>query len=374
MPLIVAILGSLKGIAPLEVSILLFVFPLSSSPFSVLAGKWADKMGSPGKLTAVGIGSIGLGLIGFCFTMQYTSGADVFPVALAFDFLMGVGSSFYHPLGGSILQEAFGEGTTGRALGVNGSMGSIGRTLYPSFFYAAAVLFTKPGSLAFLGAVALGTAILIWAGVGRVSLHPRAHTATPSIRRSLTRRVVALLGITFVRSAALFGVVYYMPIFLATQRGLGTGPALGVVLTLAYAPAMIGQPVFGYLADKLDHRLVLAVSGFGATASIIGVASTRGIVSFGLLALFVFFALTGFPLLMSLASDYSEHKASALGNSIIWGLGDSTGASLGPILVYALTLDEYARLGFAFEAMAILVVVSSVAVLLMPKALRRQGS
>lgn len=372
MPLVVTILTKLKGITPLQTSILLFVFPLSASPFSVIIGKRADKTGSPGKLTAVGIGSLGVGLMGFYLTTQYAPAGSAFPFALVSDLLMGFGSSFYHPLGGSILQGTFGEGTTGRALGVNGSMGSIGRTLYPSLFYAAAALFTTPGSMAFLGIVGLGAALLIWAGLGGVVFHPQEHLKSASIRSSLTRPVIALLGVTFVRSAALFGIVYYMPIFLSTQRGLGIGSILGVVLTLTYAPAMVGQPFFGYLIDRLDHRVVLAISGLGAAVSIVGCVSTQGAMSFALLGLFAFFTYTGFPLLMSLASDYSERKASALGNSIIWGLGDSTGSSLGPILVYVLTLDEYARLGFAFEVMAAMVAVSAAAALLMPRALRRK--
>lgn len=371
VPLVVDILTKLKGITPLETSILLFVFPLSSSPFSVIIGRQADRTGSPGKLTAVGIATLGAGLIGFYFTMQYASGGGAFAPALVCDLLMGFGSSFYHPLGGSILQGTFGERTTGRALGVNGSMGSLGRTLYPSLFYAAAALFTKPGSLAFLGTVGLGSALLIWAGLGRVPFHPHGHVKAATIRESLTKPTTILLGVTFLRSAALFGIVYYMPIFLSTQRGLGIGPILGAVLTLTYAPAMVGQPFFGYLIDRLDHRVVLAISGFGAAASIVGCVSTQGVLSFSLLALFAFFTYTGFPLLMSLASDYSVRKASALGNSIIWGLGDSTGSALGPILVYALTLDEYSRLGFAYEVMAALVAISAAAaLLLLPKALR----
>lgn len=324
---------------------------------------------------ATGIACMGAGLFGFYLTMEYTSGASLFLLALLCDLTMGFGSSFYHPLGASVLQGTFGEGTTGRALGLNGSMGSVGRALYPSLFFAAAALFTKPGSMGFLGLVGLGAALLIWAGLGRVDFRRPHEKAPPStIRSTLNRSMVILLGVTFVRSAALGGIAYYIPIFLTTQRGLGVGSLLGVALTATYATGIVGQPIFGSLTDRLDHRAVLGMSAVGAAASIVGCVNTTGVLSVALLALFGFFTYTGFPLLMALASDYSEHKASALGNSVIWGLGDSTGTSLGPLLVYALTLDSYVGLGLGFEVMAVLVVVSSAAAFLLPRAASRRQS
>ncbi|MDE1858701.1 MAG: MFS transporter, partial [Thaumarchaeota archaeon] len=237
----------------------------------------------------------------------------------------------------------------------------------PSLFFVAAAALTTPGSLGFFGLVGLGAALLIWAGLGRVERMKREGGGPgPSVRSSLTRPMVMLLVVSFLRSAALFGVAAYAPIFLTTQRGLGVSSVLGLSLTVFYASAIVGQPVFGMLTDRVDHRWVLAVSAVGAALAIVGYVNTSGVLSVALLSLFGFFAYTGFPLLMSLASDYTP-QASALGNSIVWGVGATGGNSVGPILVYATALNEYSHLGFAFEMMAGLAVASALGAVLLPK-------
>ena len=119
--------------------------------------------------------------------------------------------------------------------------------------------------------------------------------------------------------------------------------------------------------DRLDHRLVMAVSAAGASAAIVGFVSAGGVESYVFLSLFGFFAYTGFPVLLSLAADYAPAGASSLGNSLVWGLGTTGGNALGPLLVYALVLNDYGRLGASFEYMAALALVSAAGAILIPK-------
>ncbi len=369
VPVIVVLLANLNGATPLEVSIILAVFYLTSTLASVAVGKWADSSGAPARLMALGVALLGVGLVGFYLVVAYTNGVEAFAFALVSDLCMGVGSAFYHPLGGSILQAAFGRGTTGKALGLNGAMGSVGRAAYPSiFFVVVAPVFTTAGSLAFFGVVGMGAALLIWMGLRRADAGPANREGRrSSVRRSLTKPMLMLLGVSFVRSASLFGVAQYAPTFLNSQRGLELGPLLGLSLTAFYASAIVGQPLFGLLADRVDHRLVLTITAFGAAASIVGYVNSAGAVSVALLSLFGFFAYTGFPLLMSLAADYSSRGESAFGNSLVWGLGSTGGNALGPVLIYALILNDYGRLGYSFEVMAVLAAVSGVAALFIPR-------
>ncbi len=138
-------------------------------------------------------------------------------------------------------------------------------------------------------------------------------------------------------------------------------------MTAFYASAVIGQPVFGLLTERLDHRFVLAIAALGSAISIVGYVNSGGAEGVALLSLFGFFTYSGFPLLISLAADYAAKDASALGNSLVWGLGATGGNSVGPLLVYALVFDDYSRLGGAFEVMAVLAVVSAIGALLIPK-------
>lgn len=369
IPVIADLFVSLYGLSLLEESVLLVVFYLSSTIFSIYVGIWADKVGRLGELMAIGIVGLGLGLVGFYLVAIYTSGTELFALALICNLVMGIGSSFYHPLGASILQRAFRHHMEGRALGLNGAMGSLGRSLYPVLFSVLVVsAFTAPDSLAFLGVVGVGGGLLIWVGLARVEAgSEKKEVVQVPVRNSLTKPMIALLGVSFLRSASLYGVVQYAPTFLTGQRGLGLGSLLGVSLAVFYASAVVGQPFFGFLTDRLDHRLVLAISTFGAVASIVGYVNSEGIESVALLSLFGFFALTGFPLLMSLAADYSSRNASTLGNSLVWGLGSTGGTALSPLLIYTFALNDYNQLGFAFEAMAVLAAISGAAALLIPK-------
>lgn len=376
VPVIADIFSTLNGLSVLEVSLMLFIFYLSSTVFSVFVGRWADRIGAPGKLMVLGMLSLGVGLLGFFLVAAYTSGVELFTFALVCNLVMGFGSAFYHPLGASILQTAFGHNAEGKALGLNGAMGSLGRATYPLLFLAAiAPILTTPGGFAFFGAVGVGAAILIWVGLGRAeAVSEKREIARASVKSSLTKPMIVLLVVSFVRSASVFGVAQYAPTFLTNQRGLGIASLLGVTIFVFYASAIVGQPLFGYLADRLDHRLVLAVSTFGASASVFGYVESGGVVSVAWLSLFGFFAYTGFPLLMALASDYSAQSGSALGNSLVWGLGSSGGTALGPLLVYALALNDYSKLGFSFEVMALVAALSGVAALLIPKpTVRRDG-
>ena len=371
LPVIVAIFAALDGLSVLEVSLLLFLFPFATMIFSVYAGRWADRSGASGSLMALGIACLGFGLVGVYFVSTYTCGGELFALALLCDLIMGFGGAFYHPLGASILQTVFGHGAEGRALGLNGAMGSVGRSIYPPIFLiVVAPLLTEAGGFAFFGAVGIGAALLIWAGLGRGRYGSgKSEGARTSVKSSLTKPMIVLLLVSFVRSASLFGVAQYAPTFLSSQRGLGLGSLLGVAIFVFYASAILGQPLFGALTDRLDHRLVLAISTLGAAGSIFGYVGSVGVVSVAWLSLFGFFAYSGFPLLMALASDYSAQNASALGNSLVWGLGSSGGTALGPILVYALALNDYSRLGTSFEMMAAVAAVSGVAALLIPKAM-----
>lgn len=374
IPVIVAIFSALNGLSVLEVSILLTLAPLGTMVFSIFAGGWADRSGAPGRLMALGIACLGFGLVGFYLVAAYTSGTEFFVLAVLCDLVMGFGGAFYHPLGASILQKVFGHGTKGKALGVNGAMGSVGRATYPLILVAIAPFLTEPGGFAFFGVVGIGTALLIWMGLGRTeSASEKREGERASVKSSLTKPMIVLLVVSFVRSASLFGVAQYAPTFLSSQKGLGTGPLWGVAVFVYYASAIVGQPLFGYLTDRLEHRLVLAISTLGAAGSIFGYVGSVGVESVAWLSLFGFFAYSGFPLLMALASDYSAGSASALGNSLVWGLGASGGTALGPIVVFALAFNDYSRLGISFEEMAIVAFVAGVAALLIPKPTVRRG-
>lgn len=381
VPVIGDLLSQDRHVSTVVVTAMLTTCYVTSADFGVAVGLVADAIGRRGALIAVGIATLGLSLLGFYGSLSPTGvpGDALALVAAAF---AGVGNSFYHPLGGSVLQLGFPAASRGRALGANGAFGSIGRALYPAlFFVIAAVGISRPattvvfGILSLLAAVGIAVAIAPTAVVPvnprpAVSQSPREAATGPargrgddtpgpagtprspgtSIRSLLSRNVVALMSIAFFRSLAFIGIVSWVPIYLTTQRHAGLSTSLGLTVTVMYAGGIVGQPLFGLLADRFDKRLVLAVDSLGSALGIFSFLSTAGRGAVALLALVVFglFTFSGFPLLLSLVADYVPRDLSTTGNALVWGVGSTGGQAVGPLVVALLMRGSDARLGTAF--------------------------
>ncbi len=177
--------------------------------------------------------------------------------------------------------------------------------------------------------------------------------------------------VAFLRSSATQGIASWIPTYLATQRGLGVSADLGVAVTTMYAAAIIGQPVFGLLVDRLDKRAVLAASSIGSAAAMLGyLGAPGGWIGTAWLFAFGLFTFSGFPLLLSMATDYVPRGANSLANALVWGFGSTAGGAIGPLATGVLIGGDYARLGFAFAVLAAVAVLSGAATVFVPRAAR----
>jgi FSR family fosmidomycin resistance protein-like MFS transporter len=370
VPLVIDLLAGLKGLSPTGVTVLLFTFYASSTLSALYVGREADRRGAAGPLVAVGISLLSIGLLVFYALMSYGPGPVLLPLSMLAVLVMGLGSAFYHPLGGSVLQNSFGV-SRGKALGVNGSMGSLGRALYPSMFYAVASMASQPASIAFFGAVGFISSVVIWLGLRGFRTERKQGGSSARI---LNRQMVALTAVSFMRSASLFGIAAWIPVYLSFQKGVGFGFELGLALTAMYAAAIAGQPLFGYMTDRVDRRVVFFVSSVGGALSVLGYTMAQGLEGVILLSLFGFFAYTGFPVLLSLVTDYVPDDAASTGNALVWGLGATAGNAVGPLVIGGIILDSYSRLDFAFEVMIAVAIVSAFPVLLLGRGRRDVSS
>ncbi len=404
IPVIGDLLSQDHRTSTVVITAMLTIFYITSAGFGIVVGLLADRIGRRGAMIAMGIATLGVSLVGFYASLVLTGiGSDI--LVLAASALAGIGSSAYHPLGGSILQRGFSAGARGRALGVNGAFGSFGRALYPALFFVIAALgISRPATTLIFAGLSLLAAALIAVGLpaepsdakdrlqGTTStlgsdmgtagapavadrLTPRSAPSTqpPSLRSLLNRSVVALATIAFFRSVAFIGIVAWVPIYLTTQRHAGLSTGLGLTVTVMYAGGIVGQPVFGMLADRFDKRVVLAIDSLGSALGIFLFLATSGTGVNALLALAVFglFTFSGFPLLLSLVADYVPRGSFATGNALVWGIGSTGGQALGPLVTSLLTGGSHANLGVAF---AILGAVAAVTVLATPLLKRTQGS
>lgn len=412
VPVIGDLLAQENHTSPAVVTAMLTVFYVVSAGFGLGVGLVSDALGRRGTMIALGIASLALSLFAFYLALSL-HGLQSDALVMVGAVLAGFGSSFYHPLGGSVLQLNFADAARGRALGVNGAFGSLGRTLYPALFFIVATLgITKVDTTAVFGGLSLLAAAGIAFGLrpsvtGKrtgtaaqppqasrqpsparepllVSAHgqptrpvdasghanppgPPGHPDPPTRSDSpggperptpqslVNRSVLALMIIAFFRSLAFIGIVSWIPIYLTTQRHAGVSATLGVAVTVMYAGGIVGQPVFGLLADRFDKRLVLALDSLGSAAGIFAFLGTPGHGVTAMFALFVFgfFTFSSFPLLLSLVADYVPRERSATGNALVWGLGSTGGQALGPLVVGLLMAGSYSNLGFAFGVLGL---------------------
>ena len=418
VPVIAAIVAAHRSVPPIVVTVLFLVFYTTSTVLSLFVGRLSDRLGRPASLMGIGLGILSLGLLGFYVALAETSGTALVVALLVAAFLTGAGSSFYHPLGASVLQATFRDRSMGTAMGINGAMGSLGRALYPSLYFVAAAVIAGYGSIVVFAVVGFAAGLAIWFGVQvPASQRPTRRAAAPSAAmvadasaapgaaaasgsaapsgaearagvapaqataagsagtahssNTLTRGILILTAVAFLRSSATQGIASWIPTYLATQKGLGVSGNLGLAVTVMYAAAIIGQPTFGLMVDRFDKRAVLALSSAGGAVTTIGyLAMGSGWMGEAWLFAFGFFVFSGFPLLLSMVGDYVPRGETSLANALVWGIGSTAGGAVGPLVAGALTGSDYGRLGFAFVVLAIAALVSAAATALVPKAAR----
>jgi MFS family permease len=377
VPFIAAILAAQKGVSPLDISLMFFVFYASSSALSLYVGRVADRSGRAFFMIGLGLALLSTGMVVFYLSLTYMEGPSLILLIMLAAFIAGFGSAFYHPLGASVLQSAYLKKSGGLALGINGSLGSVGRALYPSLFFVIGAYLTGYSPIVFFAVVGFLAATIVTAGSKSDGDEKLMGNRVPQRegRSIMTKGIVTLTLIAFLRSLATQGISSWIPTYLSTQKGLGVSNTLGLSLTTMYASAIVGQPVFGLLMDRFDKRAVLGLSSVGSALSVLAYLSVSDpIVGLGVLFIFGFFTFSAFPLLLALTSDYVPRGPSSLANALVWGIGSTAGGVVGPPLVGAMTLNDYARLGFSFEVMAALVLISAVATTLVPKASKPNGA
>lgn len=373
VPIVVDYISLEGAVPPVWITAILTAYYLTSTLPSTVVGGLADRSSRPALYVSAGLTLLSAGLLGFYFTVQHARGLVELVLATTSSALMGFGSSFYHPIGGSMLQHAFEGGGKSRALGVNGAFGSLGSALYPVLFFALAAPLTEPGALVFFAIVGLASATVILEGSSRrvAEARPEPKAGGKAASPLPNRGLAMLAAIAFARSAATQGFVSWLPVYLTHAKGLGLGVNVGLGVASVYAGAIAGQLSFGYLADRFERRLVLAASCAGSALSLLAAVLTPGFTeTLPPLFAYGFFTFNAFPLFLSLASDYGG--SSSLGNALVWGLGIGGGSVLAPTITLLLATGSYGLLARAFTWLSLInLAVAALTPLLPPTNVRK---
>ncbi len=220
------------------------------------AGWLADKWSAPGMLAlfflGTGIGSIWTGL------------ADG-PVGLAIGLaVMGSFASIYHPVGIPwLLKHAV---NRGRAMGLNGVMGSLGTALAAAVASGLAELFGWRAAFLVPGVVAVLVGFAFLATIRLGWIVERDDDARPQPRNSAAdiKRVFAVLAVTVVAAGLIFQAMSYALPKIYEERlfDLVGDSVIGIggLVSISFLIAGLTQLIGGELADRYSLKLVYAAS------------------------------------------------------------------------------------------------------------------
>jgi MFS family permease len=378
------------GLSAPELGVVASMWNVTSVIGSPAVGRLSDRLKRNSTLLIAGLAMMAVGIVGTGWAV--TSGTvrnwlplGLYPALLLFAAIGGLGSSVSHPVGGTVLSQAYPASKIGLALGLNGSLGSLGRALYPSLVVILITAFNLPYGVIVLGLFGLVPAVLIelfpvekQRDNPHVETEHRARvvsTTKPSrdssISGSARTSVLVLTTIALIRGAFGQGVVSFLSVFVVEVQKYSFGFGVGVIMMIAIILGVPGQLVFGIFSDR-RRMASLTINTLGQSLMIILYLNTLSspIVAATCLALFGFFTYSSYPVFLSAVSDTVPTEFLSLSNSIVWGVGVLGGNAVGPVIVGLFVGNNLFLLPTIFLILAVISGLSTILVVFLPRGLR----
>ncbi len=392
------------AMVPLSIfPLLLSAFGLTAPELGVVAAMWniTSVIGSPAVgylsdrsrrntvLLTSGLAMIALGIVGIGWSVTTGSIRDLLPLGLypaliLFTAISGLGSSVCHPVGGTVLSQVYPASRIGRALGLNGALGSLGRALYPTVVVVLITLLNLPYGVIVLGLFGLLPVALFGLfpidtrpeNRSRVSQKPvqsldtrqRDPVRSSFVNRSARISVLVLTTIAFLRGAFGQGIVAFLSVFVVEVQKYSFSFGVGVIVMVSIVLSVPGQVIFGQFSD-LHRKGSLVVNTAGQALAILLYLFTlsNAILSIAFLALFGFFTYSSYPVLLSSVPDAVPTEFLSLSNAIVWGVGLLGGNAVGPLIVGLFVGNNLSLLPTIFFILAVVSGLSTGLVAFLPR-------
>ena len=330
---------SLFGMTLQGVSVIGALLGIFGSMMQPLLGLWSDRA-DRGKMAAIGLAAsaVFVGLIGLA------------PNAALLTLLLVAGSlgvAAFHP--SSAVMAVREEATRSSAMALFMTGGGIGLALAPR----VATGIVEHAGLPWLWVIALpGVGLSVW--LYRAS---RGEPRRPTAGRALDWRALfargtgplwALFGMATLRSLAVTAFAFYLSV-LGKERGWGLEKS-GSVLSGYMVCAVVGSLVGGFLADRMDRRVLIAGSCVLAAPFYFYFAASSGWASVPSFAMAGFLFSLATPVNVSLAQELRPQSASLLSGvmmGLAWGIASVLLTAVG-------ALGQWLGIGGALEVMAVL--------------------
>ncbi|MQL55494.1 MFS transporter [Acidianus ambivalens] len=361
-PLLIVYYSTVDRISLVILGAMSIIYTLLSGLLSPLIGDFADKHNIDSALMSLGIFLEGaaIGLFGISFMFP-----SIALIALG-STLLGIGQAFYHPIGGAILSRTFGK-EAGRALGINGSLGSLGRSLMPSIVTFLILGLGEITGLLTVSAYMVLSAMIIFVGLKfykRESIDVRK--SKEKLEKVFYKFLLILGSIVFIRSMFITGTTTFVGEFVYDVYH--SKELAGIFLTIGFLGSVLGQPAFGWLTERKGGRYAFIVSSLLTIVTFIGflVFAENLIISLSFYTIFTFSAFSSFPVLLGYVSQTFPKNFYTVANSYIWGIGVTVGGAAGNALITALLGLRYTILS-SFYVMLGLAIFSAILMPLIPK-------
>ncbi|MCL4332534.1 MAG: MFS transporter [Candidatus Thermoplasmatota archaeon] len=307
-------------------------YNLISGLTSIGVGYVASRTGEEGPLISIGITLQAISI--FMFGLPFAVPDYWFLPVLAGTFFLGFGQSFYHPLGASILRTTYGSIKAPFVMGINGSMGSLGRALMPSVLGFFILFYGNfDGFMLIFAYTIIGSSFILFGLMDYWKYSPaRAHPARGNAKESSSERywkfMVFISAVVFLRSAFLGGAILYISTYLVSV--LHSVIEADIFLTLTFIPPIIGQPILGGLTTKRGGRFATNLTGIVSAVMFSLFLLTQIPIMMALaFTVFSFMAFSLFPVMLGYIGQQVKEGQGSFSNSMAWGLGNSLGFSAG---------------------------------------------
>lgn len=364
-PILITFYIQLPGAQLPYLGVMVVIYNLISGFLSTPIGRYADQTGRYGPLISLGIALLGFSAIVFSLPFVYPS--LLLPFVVAGAALLGSGQAFYHPLGAAILRNSFGRGSSPKAMGLNGSFGSLGRAVMPTAVGFMMVFIGDVTGLLVYAAYSFIGSLVLFIGFRGIHIQvpekvPKARTKEEKAKLKADAKafmpfVYLLTFAVFVRALFLTGTSTFIPTYLDAEYHSKT-LTLTIIL-IGYLLPVFGQPYFGALTSRRGGKYTV-VTTFILSTIFFGLFLFAGITIAVTIAVFALFALTaysGFPVLLGFVSQVVPSSKAGVSNALVWGIGQTVGGAVGAGIVSVFTtflpVSEAIKFMFIFAVIAL---------------------
>lgn len=370
-PVLITYYSLIPGISLILLGAVAIIYNALSGLLSTPIGRFADRIDRDALLLALGIGINGISV--GAFAVPFLDHSLTLPAIIVGSTLLGLGQSFYHPIGATIITESFEKKSATRMLGINGSFGSMGRAVFPTIIVAVMLLVGDATGLFLIMLYLFIFATIIYTGLRNFRRNPdrpkkeksKLNDESKIVLKKYSKFLYILTAVVFIRAMFLMGTITFVPTFLTNiyhSRTLAVA-----IVTISFVTAVFGQPYFGSLTTRYGGRRIVTITTVlsGLSFTFFLYFATNIIISGIFFAVFAFVTYSGFPVLLGYVGQVVPRDISTTSNAIVWGFGNTLGGAVGIAVIDGFKV--FVSLGESLSFMLIFALAAIIMLPLIPK-------